>query len=144
LFLTSTKTTMKEQKKDLKLYKNVNFLIDANDGIKLSEFRIDKLEKGLLRLDSAEQYALKASKKQDFECHPCQVLFYTEKLILLSKNDVCRYGITELGQEGRGYSDDWLIENGLRYVIQFSGNIRDCLYEERKKIFYYALLVKTI
>jgi len=125
-------------------YKNVKFLIKTKEGVKLHSSRVQKLEKGLLKLENAEQYALKSIEKGDFDCFNCAALFYTNKRITLQKNDVWKYGVTELGQKERGYSDDWLIENSLKYIIQFQGNIKKCLVEERKNIFNYALLPENL
>lgn len=119
---------------------NIKPFLDTDDfgNIQLAEWREGKLTKELEDLEQAEQYALVAKTQGNFPCYSC----LTGSTIKLQKGETWRYGFTTKGHVGRYASS--LEGKNLIYVIQYVGTIKDCLIEERKKIYYYALLPENL
>ncbi|MEM1326742.1 MAG: hypothetical protein AAGI23_12345 [Bacteroidota bacterium] len=116
-------------------YKGVDFIKEEEDGtLTLSDERVAKLENDLAEYESAEQYALKAAVSGYYPCYSCE----DQTEIFLYKGEVWRYGVTRKTQSGR-YPNGLPIER-LYYEVQFVGDIGACLKEEKRKIYYYALL----
>lgn len=111
---------------------------DEAGQIKLAEWRILKLNKELDDLHSAEQYALLAKRAGYFPCYSCPD---TER-IWLQRGQVWKYGATTKGEWGR-YAKTLRGKN-LVYVIQFTGTLEQCLMEEKRKIYHYALLPENL
>ncbi len=110
---------------------------DESGNPELATWRKEKLKKELKDLDNAEQYALIVMKDGVYPCYNCK-----NDKIYLKKGEVWRYGVTIKTQKGRYKSG--LPEKGLMYVIQFRGTIRDCLVEEKIKIYNYPLLPENL
>lgn len=111
---------------------------DEAGQIKLAEWRILKLNKELDDLNSAEQYALLAKRTGYFPCFSCP----DAERIRLQRGQVWKYGATTKGEWGR-YSKTLQSKN-LLYVIQFTGTLEQCLMEEKRKIYNYALLPENL
>lgn len=109
---------------------------------KISAERLEKKAKEIERIESSssyekaycEQYALVASKAGWFPCFKCK----GRDKIFLKKDEVWRYGKTCNGQDGR-YPNGLPFEN-LKYEIQFTGTEKECLIEEKNKIYNYPNL----
>lgn len=107
---------------------------DQSGKIHLAKWRYSKLNKELRDIDDAEQYALKAKRDGVFPCFSC----VNSSNIYLLKGQIYKYGVTSKGERGR-YART-LEGKNLVYQIQFRGTISQCLKEEKRKIYYYALL----
>ena len=109
------------------------------DGIpRLAKWREKKLEKELEDLDGAEQYVLTAGRSGWYLCFSCPDTTH----IYLYLGEVWKYGTTTKGQKGR-YGKS-LKGQYLDYTIQFEGTLEDCLKEEKRKIYGYAVLPENI
>ena len=118
------------------------FIEYDDEGVpQLATWRTEKLQKELDDLGEAEQYALKAIRPGYFPCYSCRVSGLDSSHIFLIANQIWRYGMTTKGQEGR-YRD--LARRNLYYEIQFTGTIGECLKEERRKIYEYAIHPENI
>jgi len=104
----------------------------------LSPERRGKRDSTIRKLDNAEQYALLAARTAWFPCFSCP----GKDSIFLTPGQVWRYGVTMNGEKGR-YPVS-LVALNLGYQIQFVGGLEDCLREEQRKIFNYALLPENI
>ena len=104
---------------------------------KLAENRQKKLEKSLRELEEAEQYALFVRVPGYYPCFNCDSTH-----IFLNAGELWRYGSTVKKQEGR-YPSSRRIE-GMRYTVQFTGNIFECKKQELIKIYNYPLLPENI
>lgn len=96
------------------------------------------LEKKLEEIDDAEQYALVANDFGWYSClHSGRSTFY------LKPGEVWKYGVTFKGEKVR-YTIQFLQANNVSYRIQFKGPISECLKEEQRKLFNYALLPENL
>jgi hypothetical protein len=111
--------------------------VDKNGKFQISKKRLEKLHKDTLKLQKSEQYALIALETGYYACLTCK----DTTLILLYKNEIWRYGVTMNGKETRYPKSTF---KNLVYIIQFSGNLQQCLIEERKKIVMYPLLPENL
>ncbi len=120
-------------------WEEVDFLQRDKDGNPIiSKKRQEKLEKELEELDQAEQYVLQANKSGYFPCYSCT----SDTLIYLIIGEVWRYGTTTKGLAGR-YQSGLPIDN-LAYLVQFEGTLQECLKEEKRKIYNYAVLPENL
>jgi len=118
------------------LFKGVDFLVvDKEGNFQIPEERRRKMEREIERLDEAEQYALVAAVNGLYACYNCP----GAAMIDLKIGEVWKYGVTTRGEKGR-YSAAELAIQGLIYVPQFVGDIKACLAEEKRKIYFYPLL----
>ncbi len=104
----------------------------------LAKWRKKKLYKELKELDEAEQYALLALSNGHIICYSCP----SSNMIYLNKGEVYKYGYTTKSEKGR-YPKD-LAEQNLFYMIQFEGSISNCMKEEKRKIYFYAILPENL
>jgi len=120
-------------------WEDADFLDQDEDGNPiLSEERQQKLDKELQELEEAEQYALVVERPGYYPCFSCT----DANRIFLNKGETWKYGMTTKKESGRyGLS---LQGTGLAYVVQFVGNVQECLAEEKRKIFNYAVLPENI
>ncbi len=110
--------------------------IDDKGQPQITDDRKRKLGEDTLRFyNSAEQYALVATRNDWYECLSCG----DSARIFLHIGEVWKYGVTINGEQVR-YSKNELIEKGLLYLPQLQGSLQRCLSEERKKIIEYPLL----
>ncbi len=120
-------------------YLNFGELVEWENGVpRLSKKHQMQLERELLEMDEASQYVLIADKEEVFPCQRCP-----SKSIFLRAGEVWRYGVTRKGQKGR-YSDEYLNENNLIFLVQTRGNLQQCLKQEKIRIFNYPLLPENI
>lgn len=89
-------------------------------------------------LDEAEQYVLLAKRSGLFPCFSCK----NSVTIFLNQNEVWKHGYTTKGEQGRYQSS--LEGTNLRYVTQFTGTVGECMKDEKRKIYYYALLPENL
>ncbi|MCI4647597.1 hypothetical protein [Phaeodactylibacter sp.] len=113
-------------------------LFYGNDFAKLSPERRQKLEKELEELENAEQYALVAAIDGWYPCFHCK---NTDHIFLL-KSEVWKYGVTRKGEKER-YGTG-LLDRRLIYTIQYTGQLQECLKQEKIKIYTYALLPENL
>ncbi|MCB0535249.1 MAG: hypothetical protein KDD14_23785 [Saprospiraceae bacterium] len=111
---------------------------DENGIPRLAKWREKKLVKELNDLDGAEQYALTAGKNGWYPCYSCVDTTY----IYMYLGEVWKYGTTTKGQKGR-YGKS-LKGKLLDYHVQFEGTLEECLKEEKRKIYSYALLPENL
>lgn len=105
---------------------------------KLAEWRKEKLVKELNNLDEAQQYVLRAKVTGDYPCYSCP----SSSIIKLNIGEVYKYGFTTKNEVGRYRRS--LESKNLIYFVQFEGSITECMKEEKKKIYYYALLPENL
>lgn len=105
---------------------------------RLALWRKQKLEKEIEELDEAEQYVIVAAIAGNYPCYSC----VASKTIFLNKGEVWKYGMTTKGKGGR-YGNK-LEPMNLLYIVQFKGTIEQCLKEERRKIYQYAILPENL
>ncbi|MCB9048462.1 MAG: hypothetical protein H6556_03440 [Lewinellaceae bacterium] len=121
-------------------YKGADFIEVGEDGkLRLSKKRREKMEREIENLKEAEQYVLVAVTDGWYPCFNCGM--YTT--IFLRKDEEWRYGVTIHGKKKR-YGEAMLLAKGLRYHIQYTGTIEDCLIKEKERIYYYALLPENL
>ena len=112
---------------------------DEEGNVTLSKEQQAKLDTKLEELDHAEQYVLKADQNGYYPCFNC----IDRTTIFLFTGQVWRYGVTTKGKQGR-YTDAYLASNFLAYQIQFKGTLNECLKEEQRKIYQYAILPENL
>jgi hypothetical protein len=96
------------------------------------------LQKKLDELDEAEQYALVARKAGYYPCvHSGHTLYF------LQPGEVWKYGVTTKGERGR-YSGQFILDNSVSYIIQFTGTIGECLQAEQNQLFTYPILPENL
>jgi len=105
---------------------------------KLSPKEEAKLQKRLKEIDDAEQYALLA-KNDGF--YPC--IINGLKPYYLKTGEVWKYGVTTKRERGR-YTMKFLVHNDVLYLVQFRGNIAECLKMEQIKLFMYPFLPENL
>ena len=105
---------------------------------RLATWRKQKMQKEIDDLDEAEQYVLLAGVSGLYPCYSCQ----NASTIQLNKGDIWKYGVTTKGKFGR-YGNK-LERLNLQYIPQFRGTLENCLKEERRKIYQYALLPENL
>lgn len=109
-----------------------------NDAPKLSPQDEAKLEKRLKEIDDSEQYALVATLNGWYPClHSGRATCY------LKIGEVWKYGVTSKGEFGR-YTVAFLIKNKVSYVVQFKGNIAECLKQEQIRLYNYPNLPENL
>jgi hypothetical protein len=111
-----------------------NPLISTDQGLKLAPWRQKKLEKELKNFDKAEQYALIASVEGEYPCFSCE----DGLTIHLNIGEVWKYGVTRIGKNRRYGAV--MADPRLRYIIEYKGDIAECMRLEKIKIYNYALL----
>lgn len=115
-------------------WKGAEFLdLNADGEIVLSAARQEKFAKELKELQEGEQYVLFALRYGKYPCYNCP----DSSTITLFPREVWKYGMTTKGQSGR--YPNGLPAPFLYYDVQFTGTIQDCLIEEKRKIYQYAL-----
>lgn len=86
-----------------------------------------------------ELYKLTAARKGYFQCKHCPTgNFY------LNKGEVYRYGTTGVGQNRRGFNQQWLNDKRLNYIIILKGDITIVKAEEAGLIGSYAILPENL
>ena len=104
----------------------------------LSPKEAAKLEKKLKEIDDSEQYALVAASDGFYPClHSGRITYY------LLAGEIWKYGVTSKGQFGR-YSASFLLKNNVSYIVQFKGNLSECLKQEQIKLFNYPYLPENL
>jgi len=103
--------------------------------------RTKKMVKEIERIESKTrddfpcvQYALVADIEGWYPCYNC----LDRSTIYLHKEEVWKYGKTCLGEEGR-YKGKLPVA-GLRFMVQFTGTEKECLIQEKLKIYNYPNL----
>lgn len=97
-----------------------------------------KLQKRLKEIDEAEQYALLAKADGWYQClHSGKPTYY------LRTGEVWKYGVTTKGELGR-YQTRFLLRNNVIYLVEFRGNIAECLKQEQIKLFFYPFLPENL
>lgn len=97
-----------------------------------------KLEQKMKEIDDAEQYALLAAKDGLYAClHSCRATCF------LHKGEVFKYGVTTKGEFGR-YNTSFMMKHNVIYVVQFKGNVAECLIQEQVKLFNYPYLPENV
>lgn len=104
----------------------------------LAKWRQEKLAKELDEIRGAEQYVLLTLENGIYPCYSC----IGATTIYLRKGQVWKYGMTTKGEKGR-YQNK-LPGQRLFYLTEFEGTVEECLIEERKKIYLYALLPENL
>jgi hypothetical protein len=144
------KTTTKTQTSILPLLTGVavlfvTFVISSqvnssgvSEAPKLSPKEEAKLQKRLKEIDEAEQYALVA-RNDGF--YPCTINGFPS--YYLKAGEVWKYGVTSKGESGR-YTIKFLVKNEVLYLVQFRGNIAECLKMEQLKLFMYPYLPENL
>lgn len=97
-----------------------------------------KLEKKMKEIDDAEQYALLAAKDGLYAC-----LHSGRETCFLRKGEVFKYGVTTKGEFGR-YNTSFMMKHNVIYVVQFKGNVAECLIQEQVKLFNYPYLPENL
>ncbi len=120
-------------------FRGVDFIeLDEEGNPQPSRQRLEKMEREMKFLEKAMQYALAANKNDYFPCFSCAI----GVSIFLKKKQIWKYGVTTKGEKGR-YIDS-LHRAGFLFVPQFHGNIEECLREEKRKIYFYAVLPENL
>ena len=114
------------------------YIVWKNGKADISEERKAKFRNEVEKLEKAEQYALIAERNGLYPCLNCKNM----DSVFLLKGEIWKYGVTTNGQ--KRYSDTFLESNFLKYVRQFSGNLQQCLVEEKRKIYYYPVLPENL
>ena len=112
--------------------------VDEKGTTKLAEWREEKLAKELDDLEEAEQYVLLARRSGMYPCFSC----VGSNVIYLRRNQIYKYGFTTKGKRGR-YQNS-LEGKNLRYVVEYTGTITECMRQEKIKIYRYALLPENL
>jgi hypothetical protein len=99
--------------------------------------RLAKMEREIEKLDEAEQYALLAAAEGWYPCFNC-----LDAQIFLLAGEVWKYGVTTNGSSR--YSESFYATNRLLYFSQFKGTLQECLQEEKRKIYHYAILPENV
>lgn len=97
-----------------------------------------KLEQKVKEIDDAEQYALIAAKDGLYTC-----LHSGRGTCFLHKGEVFKYGVTTKGEFGR-YNTSFMMKHNVIYVVEFKGNIAECLIQEQIKLFNYPYLPENL
>lgn len=120
-------------------WQGTDFLeLDQNGEVQISAQREKQLNQRLKRLNQAEQYVLLAKVDGWYPCYSCE----TSDSIYLFAGEVWRYGVTIQGEKGRyGLT---LKDKRLLYVVQFRGNVLECLEAEAIKIYTYPKLPENL
>ena len=109
-----------------------------NEDPKLKPKEQAKLEKRLKEIDDSEQYALVAGVNGWYPClHSGRTGYY------LYTGEVWKYGVTSKGQFGR-YTESFLFKNKVSYIVEFKGNIAECLKMEQIKLYNYPFLPENL
>ena len=115
------------------------FLERGIDGhLQLAKWRQQKLDRELNDLEEAEQYVLLALVNGMYPCYSCP----NNATIELKRGEVWKYGFTTKSEKGR-YQNS-LKDMDLIYMIQHKGSIAECMKEEKRKIYYYAILPENL
>lgn len=122
----------------LLMSKEKEFIIVKDGEAELAPWRKEKLEKELKEIDEAEQYVLRAKRNGLYPCFNCG----GDQTIYLLAGEVWKYGVTRKGEKIR-YSN-WHVTQGLLYFIEFEGTLAECVKEEKRKIYFYALLPENL
>lgn len=97
-----------------------------------------RLEQKMKEIEDSEQYALLAAKDGFYTClHSGRATCY------LYKGEVFKYGVTTKGEFGR-YNTSFMMKHNVIYVVQFKGNVAECLIQEQVKLFNYPYLPENL
>jgi hypothetical protein len=119
------------------LFKNAG-IQDDFEAPKLNPKEEAKLQKRLKEIDDSEQYALVAKMDGWYPClHSGKATCY------LLAGEVWKYGVTSKGEFGR-YKAMFMERNKVSYIIEFKGNIAECLKQEQIKLFNYPYLPENL
>lgn len=114
-------------------------VVEWENGLpRLKPWRLEKWFKEEDEINNAEQYVLVANRSDWYPCLTCP-----NKKIYLFSGQIWKYGVTRKQVIGR-YGRRNLVEQGLRYIIEFEGNYALCLLEEKRKLYQYPLLPENL
>jgi len=116
-----------------------DFIVEENGKVDLAPWRKEKLDRELDEIDEAVQYALIVTKSGEYRCFSCPD---GRRVIHLEVGHTWRYGTTRKGEVGRYRGQ--LPDVRLLFVEQFKGSLSECLKEEKRKIYFYALLPENL
>lgn len=111
--------------------------VDKNGKFQISKKRLEKLHKDSIKFEKAQQYVLYAAQTGWYECFSCRDTTH----IYLYAGEVWKYGYTINGAEIR-YSQE--MRKKFTYFAQFIGDVKQCMFEERKRIVAYPLLPENL
>lgn len=115
------------------------FLKISPDGkVQLAKWRKEKLAKEIKELDEAEQYVLVAKRDGIYPCYSC----LNSTTINLRVGQIWKYGFTTKSEQGRYQRS--LESQNLFYLVEYEGTITACMKEEKRKIYFYALLPENL
>lgn len=103
----------------------------------LSEERQQEMENTLERNENAEQYVLLATTSGWYECYLCK-----DGVFWLNKGEIAKIGITTNPAER--YSQRWLEDNRVEYIIEVEGNLATVRRAEIERIASYPLLPENM
>ncbi len=107
--------------------------------IDLSDQWKETIEKKQEQFEVHDLYKLTASLDGYFLCEHCP----TGKFFLKA-GETYRYGTTGLGQEGRGYNEQWLNDHLLNYVLIITEDIATVKAQQATLIGTYAILPENL
>lgn len=112
----------------------------GGDGsLSLSDSWAKAIEKKKSKYEAHELYMLVAANRGYFYCKHCPSgRFY------LRTGEIYRYGTTGEGQHGRGYSQNWLNDHLLSYVVLMKSDIKTVKMAETTLIGNYVLLPENL
>ena len=114
------------------------FFNGENEATQLKPKEAAKLQKRLKEIDEAEQYALVANSEGLYPClHRGRLQYH------LFPGEVWKYGVTSKGEFGR-YTASFLVKNNVAYVVEFKGNMAECLKQEQIKLYHYPFLPENM
>ena len=123
------------KKKPLNPFSLFLLIVIAATGIQIGDkwYSVEKenelLKKQLEPYEEAEQYALLANRDGWYECCNCPA----ERVFLL-RGEVWKYGATI---KKNRYTESFLEQNQVEYIVQFEGDLTACRKEEIRKIRMY-------
>lgn len=114
------------------------FFVKEEPSPKLSPKDKTRLERKMKEIDDAEQYALLAANDGLYTC-----LHSGRAICFLRKGEVFKYGVTTKGEFGR-YNTSFMMKHNVIYIIQFKGNVAECLIQEQVKLFNYPYMPENL
>lgn len=103
--------------------------------LSLSKSWAESVGKKVEQHQQHELYMLVATRDGNYLCKHC-----LSAQFFLRAGEVYRYGTTGLGQDGRGYSDEWLNRYQLNYITISNGDLATIKIQEAVLIGNYVLL----
>ena len=103
----------------------------------LSEERQQEMDDTLDRNENAEQYVLLAAVSGWYKCYLCE-----EELYWLNKGEIAKIGITT--NRAERYSQKWLEDNRVEYIIEVEGDLAKVRKAEIERIASYPFLPENM